>query len=219
MKSPILLIIALTIALAGHAQNEVRHQLEIKGGFLNDLDVQRASFLEEDFGDAYRLNYQGFKYIALGYTRAKDKTKFGVEIDYFKYGKLTQDYSLLPESVNPPGRYKQQIQFSIFYGKSIIKTKGIDLYIAPIASMAFRENTLFGYYVDIDAPIKDFVIGLGGKLQSNFSLTDNLSLSLGSKLMLLDYYVRNEVNSTISTNHFDFIRGDVVLQMGFVYTI
>ncbi len=219
MAKPILLIIALTIALSSVAQNKTLHQFEIKGGFLNDQDDQRASFLEKDFGDEYRLNYQGLKYIAIGYTQRDDKTILGIEIDYFKYGKLTPDYSRISGPIVPPDRYKQQIQFAIFYGRSIINTKKVDLYIAPITSISFRTNTLFGPYVDLDASIQDLVIGLGGKLQANFSITNKFSLSLGSKLIVLDYYERNEVNSIIRTKHFDFIRGDVVLQAGFVFNI
>ena len=219
MKKTILILIALSIVFSVHGQNETLHQLELKGGYLYDQDDQRASFLVKDFGDEYRLNYQGLKYVAIGFIRTKDKTKLGVEIDYFKYGKLKPNYDLVSESLLPPGRYQQQIQFAIFYGRSIFRNEKVDLYIAPLTSIAFKKNTLFGSYVDLDAPIKDFVFGLGTKLQTNFRLTNKFSLALGSKLMVLDYYLRNEVESIIKTKHFDFIRGDVVVQMGFVYNI
>jgi len=61
MTKSTLLIIAMAMALSGLAQNEILHQLEIKGGYLIDLDDQRATFLNENFGDTYRLNYQGLK--------------------------------------------------------------------------------------------------------------------------------------------------------------
>jgi len=220
MPKSALLIIAMAFALSSHAQNEILHQLEVKGGYLIDQDDQRISILKDEFGDAYRLNYKGLQYLAIGYTRAKDKTRFGIEVDYFKYGKLEIDYSTIDRPIFPPGRNKQQIQFAIFYGRSIINTKKADLYIAPITSFAFRRNTLFGgTFVDLDTPVQDFVIGLGGKLQANFNLTDKIGISLGSKLMVLDYYVRNVAYSIEKTSHFDFIRGDAVLQMGLVFNL
>jgi len=220
MTKATLLIMAMAFALSSYAQNKILHQLEIKGGYLIDQDDQRIPFLEDEFGEAYQLNYRGLQYLAIGYTRTKSKTRLGIEIDYFKYGKLTHDYSRISGPTFPPGRYKQQIQFAIFYGRSIINNSKLNLYIAPITSIAFRKNTLFGgTLVDLDTPVQDFVIALGGKLQVNFKVTDKISISLGSKLMVLDYYVRNVANSIEKTNHFDFIRGETVLQLGLVFNL
>ena len=216
----ILLTLAMLFVLSSHAQNKFLHQLEIKGGYLFDQDDQRIPYLEEEFGDAFRLNYQGIKYVAFGYTASHGKTTFGMEVDYFKYGKLRPENDNIFRQIIPPGRYKQQLQFAIFYGKSIFNTEKINLFIAPMAGIAFRTNTLFGtFQFDIDAPVQDFVIGLGGKLQANFKLTDRLGISLGSKLMILDYYVRNVGKSIETSDHFDFIRGDAVVQLGLVFNL
>jgi len=135
------------------------------------------------------------------------------------HGRLTPDFSHVRGPIFPPGRYKQQIQFALFYGRSIINTGKVDLYVGPIASFAYRKNTLFGSYVDLDSPVEDYVFGLGGKLQANFNLTDKFGISLGSKLMILDYHKRNEFKSIERTNHFDFIRGDAVVQLGLVFNV
>ena len=183
-----------------------------------DIDDQRLSILEERFGDDFRLNYHGLNYIAIGYTRAKGKTKVGIEIDYFKFRRLSQDFIDFADPFFPGDRSNEQIQLAIFYGRSIINTKKVDLYIAPITSIALRTNTIKDSNSH-EIPIRDYVIGLGGKLQVNFSINEKLSLSLGSKLMVLDYFVRSVGNSIERTKHFDFVRGDVVIQTGIVYTI
>ena len=219
MTKSTLLIIAMAMALSSLAQNEILHQLELKGGYLIDLGDQRIPFIEENFENDFRLNYQGLRYIVIGYTRTKDKTKLGIEIDYFKFRRLSQDFIDFADPFFPGDRSNEQIQLAIFYGRSIINTEKVDFYIAPISSVALRTNTEFGTVNTLDTPIRDFVIGLGGKLQVNFSINEKLSLSLGSKLMVLDYFVRSVGNSIERTKHFDFVRGDVVIQTGIVYTI
>jgi len=96
MTKQILLLLAIAFTLSAQAQNGILHQLEIKGGYLFDQDDQRASALVRDFGDEFRLNYRGLKYVAIGYTRAKNKTRLGIEIDYFKYGRLTPAVTIQP---------------------------------------------------------------------------------------------------------------------------
>ena len=88
MTKPILLFVALISVLSISAQKGILHQFEIKGAYLYDQDDHRASFIEEKFGDTYILDYQGLNYIALAYTQINDKNISGIEIDYFKYGKL-----------------------------------------------------------------------------------------------------------------------------------
>ncbi len=218
MTKPILLFLATIFAFSSQAQNNLLHQFEIKGGYLIDWDDQRVSFLDDNFGDEYRLNYQGLKYLAVGYTRVKDKTRLGIELDYFKFGGLNPDYREVTGTVFPTGRSKEQIQIAVFYGRSIFQSSKLDLFVAPIASIAYRDNTLR----DISShpiPVQDWVIGLGGKLQVNYNLTDRFGISAGSKLMVLDYYRRNVGNSVESTNHFDFLRGDAALQLGLVFSI
>jgi len=61
------------------------------------------------------------------------------------------------------------------------------------------------------------IIGIGGKLQANYNITNRLGFSIGSKLMVVDYFSRNISYGQIEPNQFDFIRDDVVLQMGFVF--
>ena len=218
MTKSTLLIIAMAMALSSLAQNEILHQLELKGGYLIDLGDQRIPFIEENFENDFRLNYQGLRYIVIGYTRTKDKTKLGIEIDYFKFRRLSQDFIDFADPFFPGDRSNEQIQLAIFYGRSIINTKKVDFYIARITSIALRTNTIKDSNSH-EIPIRDYVIGLGGKLQVNFSINEKLSLSLGSKLMVLDYFVRSVGNSIERTKHFDFVRGDVVIQTGIVYTI
>jgi len=204
----------MAIMYSGQAQKEIQHLLEIKGGYLIDQDDNRASYLDDTFGDEYRLNYRGLKYVAIGYTQVKNRDRYGIEIDYFKYGNFSQIY--IGTGPVPPNRRQNQIQFSFFYGKSIINAEKINLFVAPIASFAIRTNTLYGT-LSLDTPIRDRIIGIGGKLQANYNITNRLGFSIGSKLMVVDYFSRNISYGQIEPNQFDFIRDDVVLQMGFVF--
>lgn len=212
------LIIAICIAFSVQSQNETIRQLEIKGGYLIDTDDQRFQMLDEDFGDEYKLNYDGLRYVAIGYTETNADRKLGIEIDYFNYKVENTEYRDIIE-FPIASRSSNQIQFSFFYGEAIVSSKKAELYFGPIASIAFRENTLLpnspGTFPLI---LRDYIAGVGGKIQANYNLTEKIGLSLGSKLMVLDFFVRDD--TTINkTKTFDFIRGDIVLQMGLVFSI
>ncbi len=218
MSKFILLVLAISFVTISSAQVETLHQIEIKSGYLFDKEDNRLQVIQSLIGDNNKINYQGFQYFGIGYTQSKKKVRAGFEFDFFKY----EERSPREKEIETPPNYnrsKTQGQISFFYGKSIFNSKKLDLYIAPIASATYRKEI---YYINdgFDHPlsVEDWVLGIGGKLQGNLKITKKLGLSIGTKLIFLDYFMRND-KTEFRTFTLDFIRGDAVLQLGLVFNL
>ena len=221
----------LFVILFASALSAQNNWIEVKGGFLYDADVFYKTLPESPIATWSNNTYKGFNYLALGYTKFKDKRRSGIELDVFRFiinppTELVMFNGNLIESADM-NREKFQIQAAYFLGKSILQSDRFDLFIAAIGGMTYR-NDYYRPTISTGFPISqnDFILSLGGKFQGKLNVTDNIGVVLGGKFMVLDFMQRIErtENPTLTlgmqrmqTFNFDLIRNDAVLQLGIAF--
>lgn len=209
-------------------------------GVVSEIERETGEALPEVY-DRYRdkKNYAGFNYVLLGLGGERGDRVYGMELEALRFTvspdleifrKITGwDGTIYYEYIPDLERTKTAVQLSFYYGKKIIDADKYQLIAAPLASIRFldemkRPKSSSGFPVSNTS----YMLGLGLKLKNQFWISKKMAITVGTRFLLADLGIqfdrtenpslplRTQRNTVFG---FDFIRDELVLQLGLQFKI